>query len=422
MLDSNANRPALSAPKLTPGFNEETIAWLALAILILGAAVWTSYGPLVEHTDFTLTYVGARLIRSGQGTHLYDLQEQIALRASIFKHPNPLFYEHPPFEALIFSPLAALPFRAAFLVWALINCLVWLFLPYHLRPYTPAPRDGLAYLALWAVFAPLGVALFQGQPSIILLLVYSATFIAWKDRQTGRAGFYLGLGLFRFQFVLPFLLIFVLQKRWRFLGGFLVSATLAFVLSLIAVGWHGIMDYARLLLNISHNPGNVSYGAAADMPTLQGFVYAILGQRVSSAAVAVTVALLSLVLVAMTAWQWNRLRQNGATEVMFAVAIAVSLISGFHMFTHDFSPLLLALFLVAAHFPAPGRSALRITLATLMAFFWMPPVYFALVTWHGMYLMFVPLLVFVVAAIILARNSGSPASLSGSPHAETMAL
>ena len=92
------------------------------------------------------------------------------------------------------------------------------------------------------------------------------------------------------------------------------------------------------------------------------------------------------------------------------------------MFTHDFSPLVLALFLVAAHFPAYGRYGLRITLATLMVLFWLPPVYFLLVAWHSMYPMFVPLLAFALAATYLARHphagitpeSGQPVGAIGS--------
>ena len=421
LAHSSASRSTPSPTRLAVGLNEETFAWLGLAVLILGAALWTSFGSLVEHTDFSLTYVGARLVRTGHGSQLYDLQTQIAMRNSIFKQPNPLLYEHPPFEALLFAPLSALPFRTAFLIWALVNACVWLFLPYYLRPHAPAPRDLLAYLALWVLFAPLGVALFQGQPSIILLLVFSATFIAWKRGGNGRAGFYLGLGLFRFQFVLPFLLIFVLRKKWRFLVGFLASATLAFLLSLVTVGWHGILGYARLLLNIGHNPANVSYGSATDMPTLQGFVYAILGQRISTASILVIVATLSLALIALVAWQWNRVDQNGATEIMFAAGIVVSLITGFHMFTHDFSPLLLALLIVAAHFPAPDRRALRIILATLMTLFWLPPVYFLLVAWHSMYPMFLPLLAFALATLYLARNPEAGMTIGARPGAKAVA-
>src|SRR5438552_6113449 len=144
------------------GLNEATLGLLAAAILLLGAVLWSSHGPNAEKTDFSLTYVGARIIHQGLGSRLYDINFQRQVRDSLFQHPNPLFYEHPPFEALLLSPLAALPFRTAYMLWGLFNVIVWLALIFFMRPYLPRPREDLGYLALWVLFAPLAVALYQG--------------------------------------------------------------------------------------------------------------------------------------------------------------------------------------------------------------------------------------------------------------------
>ena len=174
---------------------------------------WADRPPTMEKTDFSVTYIGSRMVYLGQGSRLYDLAEQRKLKQSLLKDAEPLIYEHPPFEALLLAPLGALPYKTAYLLWGLINVAVWLSLARVLRPYAPAPRDELAYLALWLLFAPLGVALFQGQSSIFLLLVYALTFIALKRGDDLRAGAILGLGLFKFQFILPFALIFLLRRQ-----------------------------------------------------------------------------------------------------------------------------------------------------------------------------------------------------------------
>jgi hypothetical protein len=414
MLDKGAVQLISTTEQVVParkaliGFNEGTLALVGAAVLLIGAVFWADRGALTEKTDFSVTYLGARMIHDGQGAKLYDLVEQERMRTSLFEHPNPLIYEHPPFEAFLFAPLSSLPYRTAYLIWGLGNALIWLVLPYLVRPYAPVPKDALGYLALWFLFAPLGVALFQGQTSLALLMLYTLTFINLKSGHELRGGLCLGLGLFKFQFVIPFALIFLFRQKWRFLGGFLVSAGILGVLSLIAVGWHGMLSYIHLLLQIGNNPDNLSYGSAIDMPTVQGFVYAILGQKVGPWTVKLIVAALSMFLVLFVAWYWRRediQTGNVSFDLMFAGAIAVSLLTGFHMFTHDFSPLILAMFLVAAHLHARGSIALRTALWITLILFWLPPIYFAFVSWHTLYLMCPVLLVFALSALRLARSA-----------------
>src|SRR6266404_6788332 len=186
------------------GPNEATMGLFAAAILLAGAVLWSAHGPNVEKTDFSLTYVGARIVHQGIGSRLYDLDLQKQVRDSLFRHPNPLFFEHPPFEALLFSPLARLPFRTAYMIWGSVNAAVWLALMFLLRSHLPWPREDLAYICLWFLFAPVGVTLFQGQSSILLLAFYAMTFIALRQEKQFGAGIWLGLGLFKLQFVLPF--------------------------------------------------------------------------------------------------------------------------------------------------------------------------------------------------------------------------
>jgi hypothetical protein len=389
--------PIHADEKYELGLNETTLVLLGAAILLFSAILWTARGPNLEKIDFSVTYLGLRMVHQGEGAQLYDVTEQVKLRSALYQHPNPLIYEHPPFEALVLSPLAALPYRTAYVVWASINALIWLTLPLVLRPYAPVPRDTLAYLALWFIFAPLGVALYQGQSSVILLLVYIFTYLNIKQRRDLLAGVCLGLGLFKFQFVIPFALIFLLRKKWRFLAGFAMSATGLGALSLLAVKWRGLVSYAHLLLSIGGNPRNVSYGSAIDMPTLHGFVYAILGRVVGVKVISSIVAVFSILLILFTAARWEnakRERPGDRLELFFAAAVAVSLMTGLHMFMHDFSPLMLALLLTAAHFPSNAHPWLRWVLAGTMGLFWIPPLYFVLVSWHRLYLMFSLLAVF----------------------------
>ncbi|MBV9341316.1 MAG: DUF2029 domain-containing protein, partial [Acidobacteria bacterium] len=136
--------------------NDGTLGLLAAAILLVSAVVWSAHGPNVEKTDFSLTYVGAKLVHEGFGHQLYDIGLQKEARDSLFRHPSPLFFEHPPFEAVLLAPLAHYPFRRVYLLWALFNVAVCLLLMIILRSYLPWPREDPGYIAFWLLFAPVG--------------------------------------------------------------------------------------------------------------------------------------------------------------------------------------------------------------------------------------------------------------------------
>jgi hypothetical protein len=406
--------PALPASRLILGLNEGALGLVAAAIFLCAGVFWSANGPNVEKTDFSLTYVGARIVHQGLGARLYDITLQKQILGSLFVHPNPLLFEHPPFEALLLAPLATLPFRTAYLIWGLFNATVWLSLIWVLRPYLPTPHEDLGYLSLWLLFAPLGVAMYQGQPSLLLLAIYALTFTSLKRENEFVAGLCLGLGLFRFQFVLPFAFIFLVRRKWRFLGGFGLTAVFVGLLSFVAVGWTGMASYVRLLWTIGNNPQNLSYGSGVDMPTIHGFVYAMLGKSIGQSGLTITVALLSFLLLAAVAVRWQAVsndssRGGSAFNLMFAAAVAASLLAGSHMFTHDFSPLMLAMFLAAAGFSnssKAGHRALPVTMTLTLVLFWFFPIYFLFVAWHCLYLMCPVLLLFAYSALLGAKYLG----------------
>jgi len=379
------------------GLNDGTLGLAMAAILSFTAVIWAARGPNVEKTDFSLSYVGAKLVHTGLTSRLYDIGLQKQTRDTLFERPSPLFFEHPPFEALLLSPLASFSYRAAYTIWGLLNASVWLVLMIVLRPHLPWPREDLAYIVLWFLFAPLGVALYQGQSSILLLAFYAASFLQLRRGSEFMAGALLGLGLLKFQFVLPLAAIFLFRKRWRFLFGFATTAAFLVLLSVVGVGWRGLLDYIRFLLAIGSNPQNVSYGSGVDMPTIHGLVYAIVGHWLNPAVLNAVVAGLSVFLLGLVAWRWTSV--GAGSRLMFAAAISASLLAGSHMFTHDFSPMLLAMFIVAAELNRLQMNVGRRILTITLVVFWIFPVYFLCVTWHCLFVMCPVLLLFTWCAV-----------------------
>ena len=391
-----------SSARLGTALNDGLLALIAVAILLCGFGIWAARGPSAEKTDFALTYVAAHIVHDGNGNHLYDTSLQVKLRDSMFRNPSPLYFEHPPFEALALSPLAILPFRTAYLVWTLVNVVALLGVMAWLRSSLRWPLEDISYLSLWLIFAPVLVAIYQGQSSIAVLAAYAAAFVYLQKDRPLTAGAMFGVALLKFQFAVPFVIILLLRRQWRFVAGFSLTGIFLGLCSLIGIGWSGIADYVRLLSHIGNNPQNVSYGSAVDMPTLHGLTFVIAGRMISATGLNVTVAIASLALIAWVAMKWNR----KSWETAFAAAVAASLLCGSHMFTQDFSPLGIAMFLAAGRVRGTS-SALRLAASLSLAVFWTFPLYFLFVKWHCMYVMAIVLLAFMWSCLRIGQESTS---------------
>src|SRR5260370_18007450 len=111
----------------------------------------------------------------------------------------------PPFEALVFLPLAYFSYPVAFAIWSLAKLvLLWLTARVLPRPH-PFSRIYPSWLevVLCLGFFPVFLDLFQGQDAILLLLIVAATV---NHLQSGKAfppGPILSLGLFKFNLVRP---------------------------------------------------------------------------------------------------------------------------------------------------------------------------------------------------------------------------
>ena len=74
------------------------------------------------------------------------------------------------------------------------------------------------------------------------------------------------------------------------------------------------------------------------------------------------------------------------------------------MFTHDFSPLVLGMFLAAASLHNLSLG-LRSALVSTLVVFWTFPLYFLFVSWHCLYIMAIVLITFVCASVWAAGRT-----------------
>ena len=386
----------------------------ALTLLLVHVALfWIAGGKALKgYADFAFIYAAAELIKDGSGTHLYDYDAQKRVQDRLFSEveirKGTLVFNHLPVEALLFVPFSYLPFAWAYGLWAVINVSILFGLPFLLAPHDSNLKEIFRpFLSLFFVaFFPCFVAVLQGQISILLLLLFALAFLSLKQGRDFLAGCLLGLTLFKFQIVLPFMLPFCLKKRWKVLFGFLVVTSGLVLLSLSLVGWKGMTAYLHLLWR--ENQNLVSRGQQQiyaiypqAMPNIRGFLYGACAGKIPEAGIGIGVVGSSLILLLWSAIRWIRFRERQVVDLSFSLNLLVALLVSYHLLLHDLSLLSLPLLLLLNHrvgTRTPSR-LLRYASLVVIGIFFLTPLYLTLMRDEHLYLLFWPLLLltFVVA-------------------------
>ena len=286
-----------------------------------------------EKGDFKMFYTAALALRAGHSADLYSRDLHVSLQRQLL--PSlPLndvkVYTHPPYELLFFLPLSFLPYKLACYCWLGI-CLILAVL---------CGRTLSGYAAVLGLF-PFLIILLEQQDSILALLILIGCWLALRDGRDARAGFLLGLALFRFQLVVPLALVLLF---WRPIlrRGLALSGTLVILLSLAMVGPAGLRSYAGYMFAMaSDSAAGVRERYQIDPrtnPTLHGLAYELCslgGESVSPAAARALPVMLGLLDLLCLAFAWKFMHTKCRPEVKFAFAVTLALLLSFHLLMHD---------------------------------------------------------------------------------------
>jgi hypothetical protein len=300
---------------------------LALLMLALAAHLQDNSPP-----DLMAFYTAGTQLKNGLRSEVYNESAHMEFQKILFGRSVATdVYDHPPFETVVYWALAYLPFPVAYLLWDFLNLILLGWSLYLLRPHATHFDTGSRLALTAAGLCPLISTLREGQDQILLLFACVAAFVCLKKQREFAAGAWLGAGLFRFQFVLPLLLVFVGLKKWRIiLGSALIGAAFG-LLSVGVMGLDGIHDYISLVLRLAKTQAFPTLVPA--MPNVRGFVYLLLGRKVNPAYIAVIVAVSSLALLAWPIMKWQRRRWdpgNRAFDLFFSLAVVVSVMISYH--------------------------------------------------------------------------------------------
>lgn len=328
---------------------------------------------LAGGADFTAFHAAGRIVNDGEGARLYRWETQQTFQNSYPWRKEPLLFYHPPFEVLLFMPLAQLPFPSAFPIWFLLNLL--LVGACALVRHPEDPRDSQSTLVraiAILMFYPVMLCLIQGQDSILLLLLFSLAFVELRKSHQLRSGCFLGLALFKFQFVLPLLFVFLVTKKTRVVAGALLTLLALTVVSVPLVGWQGLADYPRFLLESNRSLARGTIHPES-MPSLRGFLSLLGNGLPASALTAVTAALSAgLLFVCARLWPEERKTRDSRFDLAFALSVVLSVLVGYHVNGHDLTLLILPVGLVVRHLGmtrTQKQSARRLLMPLLTALF-----------------------------------------------------
>ena len=375
------------------------------ALFFLGMLGFRALSGEAVRNDFHTIYTAAWIMVHDDPAKLYDLELQTRTQEALFHRPGVLPFLHPPFEAVLFAPIAWIPYLAAYFLWGIVNSALWFWFVSRMRAFVSVPEDDLGYLLACFGFLPVLFALLQGGTTLLVLMMYLLAFAELKRGREATAGIFLGLALFRFQLVLPFVLICALRRKWKLIGGFAATAFVLGLVSLVGIGLQGMLSYVNLMTGItarSADPvqSSIPYGA---MTTLRGFLTIVLTGGATTPLTSAAIAVTSIALLGCVAWRW---RQDDL-DLSFAAAVVVAIVTGFYSLVHDLSLALPAMLLVMGSPQFQKKSVWALVLRISMALMYGVPTLFILRNWVNDLYWVCPILLLLLAGVLGIQSAES---------------
>jgi hypothetical protein len=362
-----------STPERHRAFKLIFVPLLVFSLFAQFAVVWTQLEDIRGgYFDFVLYYSGARILNDGNGAQLYDLQVQREYQKEfgVATQNRDLPFNHLPYELLALQIPAKFSFPVAHSLWAAISILLLAVILLRLFPFVEARHRWLFALMLFAYFPTL-TALKMGQDSVITTFLLVETFVSLKRNRYAIAGGLLALGLYKPQFVLPMVGIFLLHRRWSSIFGFLFTGLLLGVLSLTMVGWNGLLGLFSLWLPMMQR-GHVVWPEL--MTNLRGLMYMILDLGGLSGATNILTLALSILayVVTLRLWPHSADERDELFDLRFALAVVMTALVSFHLYSYDGTLLAIPLIIMLNQIfkdPNPYPMRHRVFLAILIVWF-----------------------------------------------------
>ena len=337
--------------------------FLALSLLASTAVSFVRPGDLVP--DYLAHWTGGRMILDGRAGELYDASAQLHVQVGALGPTLGLsWFVSPPFVALLYVPLALLPFTMSLIVWKLLS-LALLVIALHLaRPLAPARLQQRWHLVVLVVAAaePTFSALANGQQTFLVLLLWVVGTRLLVARREMAGGAVLALLLVKPQLVFLVPVVLLVRGQRRALAGFTATALVLVGASALVDGGRGLQVWSGLIASEAYRHG-VQVGQAGKMQGIGALVISVLPPIVSGPTEIVGFIAAAVVVVVFLV-RLRRSRQEGwSVTTVWAAVAATTVVASPHLLDYD-----LLLILPAALVLLGDRAQRRVRLALVALF------------------------------------------------------
>lgn len=299
----------------------------------------------VKFQDFLVLPISARLIAQGRTSELYDnaiLAREI--RSIVGRDTNlQLQYFYGPQVALPFLPFVHLPFMTQAVAWVALSLAIYLLCLYLIWKTCPALHKHEKLVAICAIaYPPLFHFFVRGQLSALVLLCFTAAYLAFRARREWLAGAALGLLIFKPQFLVAIPLILLVARAWKPFIALILSAVVQLTLSLLYFGPAVMRTYFNMLMHSAARPETTELNLSQiQMHSLQSFWELLVPWP---HAVWPLYILSSLAVVAIAATTW---RSSLPLSLRYSSLILAAILLNTHLFIYDLLALSPAIMLTA---------------------------------------------------------------------------
>jgi alpha-1,2-mannosyltransferase len=325
---------------------------IVLGLSVLAVAGWVALSNgLVDRNgkplgaDFSSFYAAGSLVLDGRAADVYDVAAHYAREQQIFGPSTPYYgWLYPPIFLLVATPLAAMPYPLALLVWQAASFALYLYviggIVRRIKMLVPAQQP--LWLLLATGFPAVLINLGHGQNGFLSAGLLGAALLALPARPIA-AGLLFGLLAYKPQLAIVIPIALLAAGQWpTILAASLTVMALMGISSLLFgaelwLAFAASMEISRKLLLEQGDVGFAKLQSVFAAVRLWGggipLAYAM--QAVASVAV-----------VCGVAWTWRSMVDRNLKAALLVVA---TLLASPHVIDYDFTILAVAIAFFASH-------------------------------------------------------------------------
>lgn len=310
--------------------------WILLGLWLFsikgGTQLRDRYGqPLGP--DFLPFYSAGDLISEGLGMEIYRFGSLVEKQSEILKSPQEYlhYFPYPAPFAWGMQVFAWMDYRVAFAVWTLIGLMIYRAVWKWMIP-DKSFWWGVGWYPVFAVLS-------YGQNTFWTLGIVAIGALLWqRDRYPWQAGMVLGLLCYKPQWIVGFLVGFMVLKEWRVVGGMALTGFLGLGLSLLFLRQETLCFFdfiLRKMPQMIHLPGS-SVIQCQDWKSAGGLLFKGISEGWSWMIYGIMVTFL-----AVCFRRWNLAQEEVSREAQIAGVLLIAILVAPYLLIYDYTLLIL---------------------------------------------------------------------------------